>query len=293
MKRLAPFARTLMPAVVLLMAAGIRGDVLAGEPAREPKRLRAATAQIPVTRDVAVNVETIGRAIDFAIAEKADVLLTPEGSVSGYTPRFDQSQVEAALEKLVAKASSAGLALALGTCFVEPDDGLCYNQVRFYDGRGNFLGFHSKTLRCGTMTDPPKGEINHYAARPLRTFELQGITVGGLICNDMWANPGCTPMPDPHLSQKLAGMGAKIIFQAINGGRDGSDWSREVYWPFHETNLRIRARTGKVWIVTADNCSPTDVPCSAPSGVLRPNGHWAVKAPDQGEHVVVHTIELE
>ena len=265
----------------------------AGRSGGEPKRLRVAVAQMPVTRDIAANVETISRAIDRAVAEKAEVLLTPEGSLSGYTPQFDQLQVEEGLRTLVAKASSAGLALAVGTCFVEPDDGRCYNQIRFYSGEGTFLGFHSKTLRCGTMTDPPKGEINHYAARPLRTFKLKGITVGGLICNDMWANPGCTPMPDPHLSQQLSEMGAKIIFQAINGGRDGSDWSREVYWPFHETNLRIRARAGKLWMVTADNCAPTHIPCSAPSGVLRPDGHWAAKAPDQGEQLVVHTIELQ
>jgi predicted amidohydrolase len=257
-----------------------------------PKRLSVAVAQIPVSLDVDANVITISRAIDQAVAEKADVLLTPEGSLSGYTPKFDQSQVEAGVSKLVAKASSEGLALALGTCYVEPDDGKCYNQIRFYDSDGEFLGFHSKMLRCGSMTDPPKGEINHYAARPLRTFELNGIIVGALICNDMWANPGCTPMPDPHLSQKLSDMGARIVFQAINGGRDGSDWSREVYWPFHETNLRIRARTGRLWIVTADNCYPMNIPCSAPSGVLKPDGHWAVQAPDQGEHVMAHTIEL-
>jgi predicted amidohydrolase len=276
------------------------GNVLQGaeasdsaEKAQAAKQLRVAVAQIAVSRDISANVETIGRAIDRAIEEKAEVLLTPEGSLSGYTHQFDQQQVEKGLERLVAKASAAGLALALGTCFVEPDDGRCYNQIRFYDGSGEFLGFHNKILRCGSMTKPTQGEINQFAARPLRTFQLKGITVGGLICNDMWANPGCTPMPDPHLSQQLADMGAKIIFQAINGGRDGSDWSRHVYWPFHETNLRIRARTGRVWIVTSDNCHPTNVPCSAPSGVLRPDGHWAVQAPNQGEQLVVYTIELE
>ncbi len=259
---------------------------------KEAHRLRVATAQISVTRDIATNVKNINRAIGQAAAEKADVLLTPEGSLSGYTHQFDQSQVEAALKKIVAKASSSGLALALGTCFVEADDGKCYNQIRFYDCDGTFRGFHNKILRCGTMTDPPKGEINHFAARPLRTFKLKGITVGGLICNDMWANPQCTPMPDPHLSQKLSDMGAKIIFQAINGGRNGSDWSRNVYWPFHETNLRLRARTGKLWIVTSDNCHPTNIPCSAPTGVLKPDGQWAVQTPNQGEHVVTYTIEL-
>jgi len=257
------------------------------------KSLRVAVAQIPVSRDVVTNVRTIGRAMDRAIAQNAEVLLTPEGSLSGYTHQFDQSQVERGLRQLIDKARSSGLALALGTCFVESEDGRCYNQIRFYDGNGAFLGFHNKILRCGTMTTPPKGEIEHYAARPLRTFQLEGITIGGLICNDMWANPGCTPMPDPHLSQQLSQMRARIIFHAINGGRNGSDWSRNVFWPFHEANLRIRARTGKVWIVTADNCAPTNIPCSAPSGILKPDGHWAIQAPHQGEHVVVYTIQID
>lgn len=255
--------------------------------------LRVATAQIPVSSDIAANSAVIAAAMDEAIAAKAQILLTPEGSLSGYTPKFDQAQVDAQLQVLVSKARGARLALALGTCYVEPDDGQCYNQIRFYDAEGNYLGAHTKTLRCGTMTDPPQGEINDYGVRPLRTVQLCGITVGGLICNDMWANPMCTPMPDPHLSQQLAEMGARVIFHAINGGRNGSDWSRNVFWPFHETNLRIRAQAGKLWIVTADNCAPENIPCSAPSGVLAPSGNWAACAPQQGRHVVVHTIVLE
>ncbi len=260
---------------------------------KQVKTLRVAAGQIPVSDDIPTNVETISRAIDYAIEQKADVLLTPEGSLSGYTHEFDQKSVEKGLEQLLAKSTKGGLALALGTCFVEPGDGRCYNQIRFYDGQGNFLGFHSKTLLCGSMTKPLKGEITRYAVQPLQTYTLNGIKIGGLICNDMWGNPGGTPMDEPHLSQKLSDMGAKIIFHAINGGRSGSNWSKNVYWPFHETNLRIRACAGKVWIVCADNCAPTDIPCSAPSGVLGTDGDWVAKAPDQGEHIVVYTIELE
>jgi predicted amidohydrolase len=255
--------------------------------------LRVATAQIPVTKDIEENVAAIGRALDAAIREKADILLTPEGSLSGYTPQFDQAAVDVHLKEIVGRASEAGLALALGTCFVEPDDGKCYNEIRFYDAEGTFVGFHTKTLLCGSLTEPSKGEINHYGTRPLRTFQIKGITVGGLICNDMWANPQCTPMADAHLSQRLSESGARIIFHAINGGRNGGLWSEHVNWPYHETNLRMRAVAGRVWIVTADNCFPTDIPCSAPSGVLQPDGQWATLTSRVGEQVVVHTIELK
>ena len=104
---------------------------------------------------------------------------------------------------------------------------------------------------------------------------------------------GQMEMPgDPHLSQKLSKAGAQIIFVAINGGRDGGPWSEEVFWPYHETNMRMRAAAGRVWVVSADNSFPHTIPCSAASGILRPNGQWAEQAPRQGEHVTVHTIDL-
>jgi predicted amidohydrolase len=255
-------------------------------------RLRVAGMQMSVTEDIGRQVETICRAVDLAAAAGADILLTPEGSLSGYTPVFDNRVVEAGLDRVTALAREKGVALALGTCFREEDE-LIYNQLRFYDRTGEYLGFHGKILRCGTLTEPPVGEINHYAGAPLRTFTLNGITVGGLICNDLWANPACTPVPDPHLTHLLANLGAQVIFHAVNGGRDGSPWAREVVWPFHEANLRMRAEADHLWVVTVDNSYPANLPCAAPGGVVDPHGRWACRTPAQGEHFFTHTIELD
>lgn len=252
--------------------------------------LRVAGAQIAVTTDIESNLAAIRRAIAYAAERRADVLLTPEGSLSGYTSHFDQQTVEQALQTVVSEAASAGIALALGTCYVEAD-GLCYNQIRFYDQHGRFLGFHAKMLRCASLSHPPVGEIAHYATAPLRTFTLHGVTVGGLLCNDLWANPTCTPLPDPHLTQRLSEMGAKVIFHAVNGGRDGSEWSR-VAWRYHEANLRLRALAGKVWIVTVDSCYPVHLRCSSPSGVVSPEGRWKARTREQGEQFFVYPIRL-
>jgi predicted amidohydrolase len=249
-----------------------------------------AGAQIPITLDVEHNLRALQRAVDYAAAERADVLLTPEGSLSGYTPQFDLQAVSEGLETVTAWAREARIALALGTCTVE-SDGVCYNQLRFYDKQGAYLGFHGKTLRCGTWDTPPRGEINDYGLAPLRAFELEDARVGGLICNDLWANPGCTPMPDPHLSQQLAQMGCRIVFHAVNGGRDGSQWS-QVAWRYHESNLRMRARAGRLWLVTVDNCHPEHLPCSAPSGVVDPEGNWACQTDPQGEQFFAHTSAI-
>lgn len=254
-------------------------------------KLHVAGAQIPVSNNIEANVAAIGRAIAYARNVGADILLTPEGSLSGYTHQFDPTETQEALKVVTRQAREAGLGLALGTCFLEPDDQQCYNQIRFYEPAGTFRGFHTKTLTCGTMTEPPVGEINHYAVRPLKTFDFRQIPVGGLICNDMWANPACTPMPDTHLSQQLAQMGARVIFHAVNGGRDGSAWS-EVNWRFHESNLQMRALAGKVWIVTVDNCAPITIPCSSPSGVVAPDGSWACRTEPIGEQFFDYRIEL-
>lgn len=254
-------------------------------------RLRIAGAQMPVTASVRQNARTIENAIRLAAERNARILLTPEGSLSGYTPHFDPRETEEALEAVTGFARSLGIALALGTCFKE-QDGKTYNQVKFFDSGGLYLGYHAKILRCGTVTGGLAGEILDYAEAPLRTFAVEGCTVGALICNDLWANPGCTPMPDPHLTQQLANLGAKVVFHAVNGGRNGSEWS-EVNWSFHESNLRMRAKAGSLWIVTVDNCNPQILPCSAPSGVIGPDGAWRCRSPKRGEDLFVYDIDVE
>jgi len=254
--------------------------------------LRVAGAQMPVTEDIEANRKAVERAVAFAARNRADILLTPEGSVSGYTARFDDARLEDALGAIVETARTQGLALALGTCRRE-EDGLCYNELRFYDASGAFLGFHAKILRCGDLRDPANGEITAYAAAPLRTFTVKGVICGGLICNDMWANPECTPVDDPHLSQKLSQMGARVIFHAVNGGRDGSEYSRVTVWNYHESNLRMRARAGGLFIVTCDSAFPKHLPCSAPSGVVSPEGRWLLETAAQGERHFVHELRLE
>ena len=244
-----------------------------------------------VTRDVRMNALAILNAVEYAQRNRAGVLLTPEGSLSGYAAHFDQPQVRRALDDVKSAARQAGVALALGTCFVE-EDGRCYNQVRFYSRAGAFLGFHSKRLLCGSLDEPPQGEINDFAVGPLATFDLDGVRAGALICNDLWANPGCTPMDDPHLTHALARMGAQVIFHAVNGGRDGGEWSR-VAWRYHEANLRMRARASGVWIVTVDSAHPIHIPCSAPSGIVGPDGEWIVTVEPQGERCFVGDVKVK
>jgi predicted amidohydrolase len=260
---------------------------------RQPHSLRVAGAQLPVTKDVQKNRAAIMRAIEFAAREKAEVLVTPEGSLSGYTAEFDSAATAQALETVCQRARLAKLALVLGTCFVEPD-GTRYDAQRFYDQEGEYLGFHAKILLCRFVADPKrKGEVDSFKSVPLRTFQLHGLTVGGLICNDMWANPEWTPMADPHLARQLGDLGARVVFLSVNSGQDEGE-ALALHRAFHESNLQLRSRSAKLWVVVANACDPQgrrEANCH--SGVLAPDGHWVVQAGPKGEQFFAHTIVVE
>src|SRR5574340_603442 len=176
-------------------------------------KLRISGLQMLVSQEVAENEARLLAGIERAAADKADFLLTPEGSLSGYYPGFDREQVAAAAERLRLAAQQAGVGLALGTCYKElvGEREYCYNQVRIYTATGEYLGYHAKILRCSSLDFPGTGEMAAYVEGVLRTFDWNGVRFGALICNDLWATPRWTTMPNPYLPWKLKQMGAQFI----------------------------------------------------------------------------------
>jgi len=252
-------------------------------------KLNVSLAQVPVYGQVGSNVSVLREAVRRAADEGADILLTPEGALSGYTHLFNRQETLEALAEITALAREHSLGLALGTCMEE--EGRIYNQLRFYLPTGEYLGCHTKTLLCGSTEGPLKGEITVFSTLPLRVFDFLGVPIAGLICNDMWANPLCTPDPNPYLCRQLARMGARIIFHAVNGGRDDSAFTQETAKCFHEVNLLMNARADNLVIATVDNAEPEHLGVSSPGGVVTPAG-WAVKLPDKGSQQLCHEIDL-
>ena len=254
--------------------------------------MRITLAQLPVHDwDIGANLLDIKEAVAQAADENSDIVLTPEGALSGYHHRFDCAQLKDALMELEAFAAARRMGLALGTC-MEEADGLRYNELRFYAPSGEYLGCHTKTLLCGSG-EPLQGkleEINCYATKPLRVFDFMGVTVGGLICNDLWANPGCTPMPDTHLTRQLARMGAKIVFQAVNGGRDASTIAKGLDRRFHEVHVLMKARADGLVICTVDNAAPECIGVSSLGGIAAPDAAWLHTLPDRGRQVATFDI---
>ncbi|MFC2030254.1 carbon-nitrogen hydrolase family protein [Chloroflexota bacterium] len=244
--------------------------------------------QMVVTHDVARNESRIVRGIEQASEQGSQFLVTPEGALSGYYAAFDREEVASATDRLAARAREVGIGLLLGTCYKEAEESgeHCYNQVRVYTPSGDYLGYHAKILRCSSLSHPGTGEMTDYVQGTLRTFDWDGMRFGVLICNDLWATPGHTIMPNPYLPWKLWQMGAQVIFHAVNSGHH---WRNRA---FHEASVELWSHALQVPILGVDALSNPEEPISAPSGLVSPDGTRTPLVPDLGEQFFTCEIAL-
>jgi predicted amidohydrolase len=128
---------------------------------------------------------------------------------------------------------------------------------------------------------------------PLRTFGLNGLTVGGLVRDDPWANPEWTPVDDPHLSRRLARMGARVVFHAVNAGSSTGD-ELALNRAYHDANPRLRARSGRQWVIVANAADPkAEREGNVVSGIVDPRGTWTIQAEPKGERFFAATIDID
>lgn len=279
MKRLLVFAVSLAlsPPMVTL-----------AEDCGEKRQMRIVGFQMQVSTDIPRNQEQILQAIKYAQKQGADFLITPEGSLSGYNASFDGQELHAALETVTTAAREAAIGLMLGTCFKDTVDGKeqCWNQVRVYSPQGEHLGDYSKILRCSPIDVPGTGEMLDYVEGTVRTFEWRGIRFGTLICNDLWATPGYTTMPNPYLPLKLKQQGAEAIFHVINSGTNLK------YKPFHESSVELWAESLRLPIVEV-NAAKSQQPVNAQSGLVDRTGERVVQVEVNGVHYFTCEINFD
>jgi predicted amidohydrolase len=262
--------------LVLILVFMNRMNVEAQEK-KDAATLTISGLQMDVTNDIKANRDLILDGIRKAAANGSTFLVTPEGSLSGYTSNFDQKELDEALKIVTAEASRQKVGLMLGTCFKKKMSGreICYNQVRVYTPDGSFAGQYSKILRCSTLDVPGTGEMIDYGEGELKTFEWDGNRFGILICNDLWATPGYTTMPNPYLVWKLKQMGAQFIIHCINSG------TAQKYRPFHESSAELWASSVKLPVMEV-NAAHGNEKINAQSGLIDAGGDRAFRVPDSG-----------
>lgn len=250
--------------------------------------LRIAALQMDVSNNIQENEQTIIRHLNDLKDQDIDLLITPEGSLSGYTSQFDREQLNKSLENVREVAKELKIGLVLGTCYKEIIDGseYCYNQARVYLPDGTFLGSYSKILTCSPLDNPGTGEMMEYVQGKVRTFSYKGVEFGILICNDLWATPGYTTIPNPYLPWKMQEAGAEVIFHIINSGTDQS------YRTFHEASVELWARQLEIPIVEV-NAAHGNKEINATSGIVNEYGERTEVVNNRGEQLFIYDLVVK
>lgn len=249
-------------------------------------KVRFGGAQIPCTRELDQNVDTICKSIDWASENNVDYLVTPEGSLSGYFPDFDcyqgrtRNDLVSALNLVLDHALSKSVGLCLGTMWLEENETGFQreNQIRFYSKTGKFLG---KTNKTYIIPEYDRTVANTHIDHINMEDEKQNFHALGLICNDLWGGPPDGMLALPTLATQL---NSHLIVHSTNGYRGEEPEYDDLMNAWHEGNLRMWS--WDIPIITVDNCyymqgDPYDGPTSSQSGVLV-QGKWVTKVPRCG-----------
>lgn len=250
--------------------------------------------------DIGANERKIHGAIDQAAGIKADFLLTPEGSLSGYNASFDRAAVADAAQRLAQHAKESRVGLMLGTCYKEMGEDFrfpfamrsaspmapqrqefCYDQVRVYAPNGEYLGIHSKLQLVTSQHHPGIGEPQAFVTTPLRTFSWNGLCFGVLICNDLWG--GLFSSSPLSLAYRLWEMGAQVIFHAVYSGFQP--------WPYLETCQSACAEVLRIPIVTV-NAGDDTRPPNCRSGVWGTDGKRKYESEKIGDQFFSYKLSV-
>jgi NAD+ synthase len=248
--------------------------VQAAESAATAHRRRATLAQVVVHKNVAQNLVNARCALEQAAAEKSEFVLFPEMFLTGSARDFQQSEAAAGMAEIAELCRKFAVTALVGTAWKEEDK--TFNQVRIVDATGAPAGVYAK--KCLTYGD---AKMVTAGTTPL-VFSLADLTVGILICNDLWVTPGYTDGPNPHLTLKQARAGAQVIFHHIFSGND------QRHRAYHESNHFVRAAEAKCPIVAVNAFSAPEV--NATSGVIGTEFQHLVALPRDRE--AIQTVEF-
>lgn len=256
--------------------------------------IRLGGAQIPCTKDIDQNVKTLKDALTWASENNVDYLVTPEGSLSGYTLTFaeDLQKLKDALRQIENFAAEKKVGLFLGTLWVEDYDGnhVRRNQIRFYDKEGVLRGVTNKIILTDHDTDIGimEGQSpNYMVIKEGDDF----IPVGGFICNDLYGREGFPNLPNIAFIN-----GVSLFVHSTNAERGKDQLYDSVTNDWHNAHLRIVSYLAGVPLITVDNSCLMDGeewngPTSSPSGVVIA-GDWKVQAARVGHHYFYHDLPI-
>ena len=289
------------------------------------KTRRIAGAQIPIfDTNIAFNKYEIFKALDWAKENEVDLLVTPEGSLSGYGHNWKEPKVseelQDALQEVENKQKEVGVSLSLGTCF-QNYESIGYvnrNQIRHYLKTGELYGITNKTYLvpadagCVPSTVGQSTPLDSFYITDFEKENGNKFVASGLICNDMWGaaqDVGKDTTPGTALMEiALDRNNIDLIIHSTNGYKftpqdiDKTQNVRDIFDMWHESWLRMTAYRAMVSIISVDSCThwnwegQKDVigttRTSSPSGIIDPEGAWLTDVPRTGRQYFYYDLPV-
>lgn len=227
--------------------------------------LKIAIAQTHVERDITSNTENMLNML--TTCEPCDILVFPEGMLSGYFPEDDDflanlspEFLDEQIEKLGEASAARGIDILFGTAY--PLDDQWHNMAFWLNGTAK------RTLysKCNLATLDRKF---FEAGNILAPVAWQGTSAGIQLCREI-------RYPEQWLFLKL--QGAQVIFHLNNNQSGFSDW---------EFLMQARASENQFFVVSVN---PSHSNQRLFSYVLDPHGHFMLRTAQPG--LYYQTLDL-
>lgn len=242
---------------------------LSGWSNQPPSFVVAGMCVTPKRWDKAHNFALLERYARVAMERGADLLVTCEGFLDGYTanpnyaPGLTRERYRKIgepldgpwLQKVAALATELKLYVSIG--FAERQDEQMFNSIVVFSPEGERILHYAKTHTLGEPFNTPG------RALPVARTELG--TLGGLICYDRRF---------PEVPRILALKGAQVLLIPAYG----TDGER------NEALLRTRAWENSVWVVYVKQNQVL---------VIKPNGKILARDSGTGDELVFARVELD
>lgn len=239
-----------------------REDRMAGQRHGAKREFKVATKQCMGSDNLERNMLRLEHAIETAVEFGAELLLTPECALSGYASvdrdsndSLDASTLAACEDHLAGAASSAGIALALGTS--TPTEGGWHNSLLWIDpDTGTRTRYHKRALY---------GEDARYYVPGVdaagSVVDFRGWRIGLRICFEF-------RFPEYFRELLLADVDLALVPFCMVGAKGTK---REIA----TAHLQSRAAENGIFLATANSIRAEQ---EAPSCVIDPEGNILLQA---------------
>ena len=243
--------------------------------------MRTAIVQCDgVLGDLDANIEIARRHIRDAVAEKAQLIVFPELSLTGYSigSVTDDLVIEAHDARLAAVAAEAGdAAVVLG--FLESPNGVqTYNSAAYFEG-GALVHVHRKLYLPTYGVFEERKHFN--PGTSLRAFSTRQGRMATLICNDAW---------QPVLAFVAVQDGAQVLIVPSASSTHAPMAHTKSYW---NEITRFYGRMFQSYVVFANRVGHEgELSFWGGSHVIDPWGEVVAVAPEGEETILMADLDL-